>query len=169
MARAVRHLGKALADEINQGRRVRAIIDEIAKAKESSTLVIARRTKRFRDSCDSDGASIAIDTAANKADLSSSAFEFLQLVVAACERDEGACRELVRVAVLLAPHLPGKSGRPIAVETCTHLLFQRALEHAGHRSRYTNSDRYDGNFVDPVTRATRLATNKPRFRPCGRI
>ena len=47
MTRAVHRLGKVLADEINQGRRVRAIIDEIVKAKDCSTLMISRRAKRF--------------------------------------------------------------------------------------------------------------------------
>jgi hypothetical protein len=165
MARAAHHLGKVLADEINQGRRVRAVIDEIAMAKESSTLVIARRAKRFRDECDSDGAGMAIDKAIMKAGLSSGAIEFCQLVEATCERDEGACRELGRTAALLAPHLPTKSGRPISMETYTHLMFHRYLEHIGHRRSYTYSELEGGNFVDPVTAATRLAVNKPRFSP----
>src|ERR1700739_4313285 len=63
-ARAVHHFGNALADEINETRRARAIIDELVKAKDCSTLVIARRAKRFRDECDSHGACIAIDRAA---------------------------------------------------------------------------------------------------------
>jgi hypothetical protein len=39
--RAIHHLGNVLADEINQGRRVRAIIDEMAKTKDCSTLELA--------------------------------------------------------------------------------------------------------------------------------
>jgi hypothetical protein len=113
-ARAVHYLGQVLADETNQGRHVRAIVDEIVKAKDCSTLAIARRAKRFRDECNSEGASVALDRAAKKAGLSSGAMEFDRLVEAACERDEGACRELGRTAVLLAPHLPAKSGRPIS-------------------------------------------------------
>ena len=45
ITRAVHRLGKVLAEEINQGRRVRAIIDEIVKAKDCSTLVISRRAR----------------------------------------------------------------------------------------------------------------------------
>jgi len=165
MKRVVHHLGKVLADEINQGRRVRAIIDEIAKAKDGSTLVMARRAKRFRDECGSHGASIAIDRATEKAGLSFGAIEFDQLIGAACERHEVACRELGRTAALLAPHLPDKRGRPISVETCVHIMFQRYLEHVGRRSSYTYSEIEDGDYVDPVTLATRLAMNKPSFIP----
>jgi hypothetical protein len=127
--------------------------------------VIARRAKRFRDECDSNGASIAIDKAAKKAGLSSGAMEFDRLVEAACERDEGACRELGRTAVLLAPHLPAKSGRPISTATCIHLMVLTMLEHEGKYSAYTYSDFERPGFVDPATQATRLALNKPRFSP----
>jgi hypothetical protein len=163
--RAVHYLGQILADEINQGRDVRAVVDEIVKAKDCSTLVIARRAKRFRDECDSDGASVAIDNAAKKAGLSSSSTEFGRLIEAACERDEGACRELGRTAVLLAPHLPARSGRPISTATCIHAVLLRMLEHEGKYSAYTYSDFKRRDFVDPVTHATRLALNKPRFSP----
>jgi hypothetical protein len=163
--RTVHYLGQLLADETNQGRRVRAIIDEIVKARESSTLVIARRAKRFRDECDSHGACVAIDGAAKKAGLSCSTAEFRQLIDAACERDEGACRELGRTAVLLAPHLPAKSGRPISTATCIHLMLLTMLEHEGNYSAYTYSDLERPDFVDPVTQATRQALNKPRFSP----
>jgi hypothetical protein len=94
--RAVHYAGQLLADETNQGRRVRAIIDEIVKTKDCSTLVIARRAKRFRDECESDGASVAIDQAAKKAGLSSGSTEFGRLIEAACERDEGACLSRTR-------------------------------------------------------------------------
>jgi hypothetical protein len=163
--RAVHYVGQILADEINQGRHVRAVVDEIVKAKDCSMLVIARRAKRFRDECDSEGASVALDRAAKKAGLSSGALQFVQHIEAACERDEGACRELGRTAALLAPHLPAKSGRPISTATCIHLMLLRMLEHEGNYSAYTYSDFKRHDFVDPVTQATRLALNKPRFSP----
>jgi hypothetical protein len=165
MTRAVRQLGKVLADQINQGRRVRAIIDEMEKMEDCSTLVISRRARRLRDLCDLDGAQVAITTAAQKAGLSVDLTEFNQLLQSACARDKTACRELARIAARLAPYLPEKSGRPISVETCTHLMFQRCLEHFGHRSSYTYSEIEHGAYVDHVTHATRLAVNKPRFSP----
>jgi hypothetical protein len=165
MTRAIHHLGKVLADETNQGRRVRAIIDEIVKAKDCGTLVISRRAKRFRDECDSDGAHVAINKAVKQADLSAGATEFYQLIEAACRRDRGACRELGRTAELLRPHLRGKSGRPISLQTCIHIMFQRHLEYAGVQSAYTYSEIEGDDFVDPVTQATRLAVNNPEFSP----
>jgi hypothetical protein len=163
--RAVHHLGQLLADETNQGRRVRAVIDELVKTKDCSTLVIARRAKRFRDECDSHGACIAIDRAAKEAGLSCDYAEFRQLIDAACERDKGACREVGCTAVLLAPHLPAKSGRPISAATCIHLMLLTMLEHEGKNSAYTYSELERGDFVDAVTQATRLALSKPRFSP----
>jgi hypothetical protein len=165
MTRAVHRLGKVLADEINQGRRVRAIIDEIVKAKDCSTLVISRRAKRFRDECDSHGAHVAINKAVKQTDLSMDATEFNQLIEAACQRDQGACRELARTAELLRPHLRGKNGRPISLETCIHIMFQRHLEYAGVQGAYTYSEIEGDDFVDPVTQATRLAVNNSDFSP----
>jgi hypothetical protein len=165
MTRAVRQFGRVLADQINQGRQVRAIADEIAKTKDRSTLVNSRRARRLRDLCDLDGAQVAIRTAAQTAGLSVDLTEFNQLLQSACARDETACRELAQMAARLAPHLPEKSGRPISVETCTHLMLLRCLEHFGHRSSYTYSEIEGGDYVDPVTHATRLAVNKPGFSP----
>ena len=48
MTRQMHRLGHLLANEINEGRRVRAIVDEIAKAKNSSALVISRRAGKLR-------------------------------------------------------------------------------------------------------------------------
>ena len=121
--------------------------------------------EEIRDECDSDGAQIAIDNAAKKAGLSLDAVEFDQLIAGACERDEGVCRKLGRTAELLAPYLPGKSGRPISTETCIHLMLQRWLEHASVASAYTYSEIDGGDFVDPATQATRLAVNDPGFSP----
>ena len=67
--RAVHYLGQILANETRQGRRGRTIVDEIVKSKDCSTLAIARRAKRFRDECDLDGASVALDRAAKRAGL----------------------------------------------------------------------------------------------------
>jgi hypothetical protein len=126
-------------------------------------LVISRRAKRFRDECDSDGAHVAINKATKQANLSTDATEFNQLIKAASHRNQGACRELGRTAEILAPHLPGKSGRPISLETCIHIMFQHQLEYVGVQGAYTFSEIEGGDFVDPVTQATRLAVNNPDF------
>jgi hypothetical protein len=44
-------------------------------------------------------------------------------------------------------------------------MFLKSLEHEGIGSAYTYSEIEGGDFVDRVTRATRLALNKPRFSP----
>ena len=166
MTRMIHHWGELQADEINEGRRVAPMIDGIAKAHGRSTLVIARRAKRFRDACSTVEAQYLIESAIAKAGLPQTSQEFNQLVGLACERDETACRDLVRTARQLARHLPEKRGRPISAETCIHLYFQRHLESWGIDSAYTYSENDDINdFVDRVTHATRLAVNNPRFSP----
>jgi len=166
MTRLIHHWGELQAAEIDEGRRVRAIIDEIARANGRGVLVISRRAKRFRDECSSLEAQDLIDGAVRKAGLSLTATEFSQLIALACQRDKTACRDLAGMAKQLAPHLPEKRGRPISAETCAHIFLLRHLESWGIDRAYTYSeeDGYD-DFVDPVTQATRIAANNPRFSP----
>ena len=44
-------------------------------------------------------------------------------------------------------------------------MFQRHLEYGGVQGSYTYSEIEGGDFVDPVTQATRLAVNNPDFSP----
>ena len=98
MTRLIYHWGKLFAAEINEGRRVRVIIDEIAKTKDCSALAVSRRAKKLRDECGNSDVQDLIDGAAQKAGLWSTTTEFNLLIDAACERDEAACRELGQMA-----------------------------------------------------------------------
>src|SRR5271166_6629032 len=149
VTRLIHRRGELLADEINEGRRVRAIIDQIAKAKGRNALVTSRRAERFRDECNSLEARDLIDEASQKAGLMTTAAEFNQLAEGACARDEAACLDLGQMAEQLAPHLPEKRGRPISPETCIHIFLQRHLESLGIKRAYTYSET-DSNddFVD---------------------
>jgi hypothetical protein len=51
MAYQICRWGRNLADEINEGRKVRAIIDKIAEARGRIALVMSRRAQSFRDQC----------------------------------------------------------------------------------------------------------------------
>jgi hypothetical protein len=167
MTHQTHRMGQLLAEEINTGRRIRAVMDEIAKRKDFSALVISRRAKKFLDECSSERAQVVIDGAARKAGLRLTTSEFSELVEAACERNQAACRRLVWMAQQLAPHLPEKRGRPISIETCTHMVFQELVAGGGICPSYTFSEVNGDDFVDPVTQATRLAVNNPRFSPLG--
>ena len=165
-ASQIRHWGELLAAEFNEGRRVRAIIDEIAKADGRSTLVMSRRAMKFRDECSSVEAQDHVELAMKKAGLSASAYEFKRLVGLASERDEEACHDLGRIARQIAPHLPDKRGRPISVATCTHIFLLRHFEAMGKSRAFTvATDDEIGDFVDEATLATRLAMDQPRFSP----
>jgi hypothetical protein len=166
MAYQICRWGKNQAEEINEGRRVRASIDKMADAEGRSALVMSRRAKNFRDQCRRLEAQYLIDGAIKKANFSLTPVEFHTLVELACERDETACRDLGRMSKHLAPHLPEKRGRPISEETCIHLFLLRHLESWGINHAYTWSEKDDNNgFVDPVTQATRLALHNDRFSP----
>jgi hypothetical protein len=80
MAHQICHWGRNLASEINEGRRVRAIIDKMADARGRSTLVMSRRAKNVRDECRSVEARDLIEGAIEKANLPLTAIEFDKLV-----------------------------------------------------------------------------------------
>ena len=164
MAHQICHWGENLAAELNEGRKVRAIIDKMADSGGRSALVMSRRAKNFRDKCCSVEARHHIEGAIKKANLSLTAVEFDKLVELACERDETACRDLGRLSQQLAPHLPDKRGRPISAETCIHLFLLRQLESSGIQCAYTSSIDNAG-FTDPVTQATQLALGNGGFSP----
>jgi hypothetical protein len=164
MAHQICHWGENLAAQLNEGRKVRAIIDKMADSGGRSALVMSRRAKNFRDKCRSVEARHHIEGAIKKANLSLTAVEFDKLVELACERDETACRDLGRLSQQLAPHLPDKRGRPISAETCIHLFLLRWLESSGIQCAYTSSIDNAG-FTDPVTQATQLALGNGGFSP----
>lgn len=155
---------QVMAAQLNEGRKVRAIIDKMADSGGRSALVMSRRAKNFRDICRSVEARHHIEGAIKKANLSLTAVEFDKLVELACERDETACRDLGRLSQQLAPHLPDKRGRPISAETCVHLFLLRWLESSGIQCAYTSSIDNAG-FTDPVTQATQLALGNGGFSP----
>ncbi len=164
MAHQICHWGENLAAQLNEGRKVRAIIDKMADSGGRSALVMSRRAKNFRDKCRSVEARHHIEGAIKKAKLPLTAVEFNKLVELACERDETACRDLGRLSQQLAPHLPDKRGRPISAETCIHLFLLRQLESSGIQCAYTSSIDNAG-FTDPVTQATQLALGNGGFSP----
>jgi hypothetical protein len=164
MAHQICRWGENLAAQLNEGRKVRAIIDKMADARGRSALVMSRRAKNFRDKCRSVEARDLIDGAIKKANLLLTAVEFNKLVELACERDETACRDLGRMSQQLAPHLPEKRGRPISDYTCIHLFLLRQLESSGNKCAYTSS-KDNAGFMDPVTQATQLASGNGGFSP----
>jgi hypothetical protein len=164
MAHQICRWGRNQAAEINEGRRVRAILDKMAAAKDRSALVMSRRAKNFRDECRILEARYLIEGAIEKANLSLTAIQFDELVELACKRDETACRDLGRISQQLAPNLPGKRGRPISDYTCTHVFLLQWLESSGIQCAYTSSIDNAG-FTDPVTRATQLASGNGGFSP----
>jgi hypothetical protein len=78
-----------------------------------------------------------------------------EITALAVNRDERACQRLVEIAEALAPNLPDPRGRRVSVGTGVHLFLILHFGSSGHRPAYSWSDE-KGDFVDPLTDATRL-------------
>jgi hypothetical protein len=87
-----------------------------------------------------------------------------EITALAVNRDERACQRLVEIAEALAPYLPDPRGRRVSVGTGVHLFLILHFGSSGHRPAYTWSDE-KGDFVDPLTDATRLFLRDPDFDP----
>jgi hypothetical protein len=165
-AHLIQRLGSQWAAEINDGRRASAIIRQLAKASEASSLVISRRAKKLREVCSAGHADVAIKKAIDGTAAPITLGQFEAVVERACGRDEDACGSLPKMCTLLTAGLPDPRGRPMSDATGVHVFIRRYLDSYGLDGAYTYSDYHDGSdFVDEVTQATRLAVKHPRFSP----
>jgi len=170
-AHHLHRLGSTWAEEINDGRRASAIIGQLAKMSAASSLVISRRAKALRELRRSSRADVAIERAIKETTPSMTVSEFNALVAEACRREEAACASLPKLCELLRAGLSDPRGRPISEATGVHVFVRRHLKSFGFEGAYTyssyaNDDYANGSdFVDDVTKATRLAMKNPRFSP----
>lgn len=165
-ARFLQQCGSNWAAEINDGRRASAVIRQLAKATEASSLVISRRAKTLREVCSPGHAEVAIKKAIERTAAPIMLAEFDALVERACGRDEEACASLPQICKRLTAGLPEPRGRLMSEATGIHVFVRRHFESYGLGAAYTYRDYDDGSdFVDEVTRATRLAVKNPRFSP----
>jgi hypothetical protein len=135
----------------------------IVNASPTSTLLIARRAKVLLPAL-YDWGKDWIKEAIEKPDLQLSYEDFHQIAEKAAEREPKACRKLRDFAKVLFPHLPKARGQPLSTATVTHAVLL-ALAHHGPRARSRTYCPILGDFVDPLTKATRLQFDAPQFSP----
>lgn len=113
---------------------------------------------------DRDEAKGCVSTWLQEAGLPLTAWDVREVAVLAGNSDKDACKRLVEIAKTLLPHLPDPRGRPVSTRTGVHLFLLFYITTPAYRPSYTWSD-IESDFVDPMTRATRVLLNDPNFDP----
>jgi hypothetical protein len=168
MAIAIHHCGKKMAQEERAKRSLASTLGKLARTAGKSTLVISRRAKALRDLLDDEYAGAALNRACQKAKRPELATELLHLMSRAIDRDPAACEMLTARAASLLSYLPKPSGRPVSAATAKHELLLDELHYRGKPRRFTR-DSISDTFVDPATKATRIATGEQSFDPKTRL
>ena len=78
--------------------------------------------------------------------------------------DEGACRELQRLARSILEHLPSSRGRPLQRASVTHEMLLRCTHGMTPEDRAV-CDPVDGYYCDPATKATAAVFGDKSFNP----
>jgi hypothetical protein len=90
--------------------------------------------------------------------------QFREALEAAALGDPAACRRAVQMAAVIAPHLAVRRGPRTKPASLAHELFLTYLNGRSHSTSYT-WDELSGDFVDPLTRGTRVSFDDPDFDP----
>ena len=99
-----------------------------------------------------------------EAGLPLTAWDVREVAVLAGNGDKDACKRLVEIAKTLLPYLPDPRGRPVSTGTGVHLFLLFYITTPAYRPSYTWSD-IESDFVDPMTRASRVLLGDPNFDP----
>ena len=91
-------------------------------------------------------------------------FEFIRCLKLADEGNEEACLRVTEIAAAVVPHLTISCGPKISAESIAHEYFLEEMVSRINPSHYTWSND-EGDFSDPVTRATRREFNDNDFDP----
>lgn len=154
--------GELLQAEILLGRRIGALVREIASQQEECALAISRCALKLRALCESGDGSPAIADAIAEAGVKPIHFD--DVLERASARDRAACSELGRLCVLLSPFVPDPRGRPISRASSTHKMLLYHMRRCDRNSGYTFNPCIE-DYGDPATLATRAAFGQERFCP----
>jgi hypothetical protein len=103
-----------------------------------------------------------IETIFDKAGFSGT--EFVSLLKSAIEGRDVERRRIAEIAAALAPFASVSRGRKVSAASAAHQFFLEGIVGLTKSRAYTWSD-LEGNFTDPMTRATRLEFKDPDFDP----
>jgi len=133
-------------------------------SKSRTPAAVRREASKLRTWLDRDETPPFIETWLQDADLPLITEDLRQIAALAVNRDESACERLVEIAKALLPYLPDPRGRPVSRGTGIHLFLLLLIAAPPNRPSYTWSD-VEGDFIDPLTNATRVLLNDPNFDP----
>jgi hypothetical protein len=164
-ARLIVALGAQWArDRVEIEKPLAGVLRGLSKKTQGKSHTLMRNAKRLQTWLDRDDAKAFVATWLEEAGLPLTVEDVRQIAALGGNRDETACERLVEIAKALLPHLPDPRGRPVSSGTGVHLLLLFYISTPAYRPSYTWRD-VESDFVDPVTRATRVLLNNPNFDP----
>jgi hypothetical protein len=156
MARIVIRHGERCAAESGWHRRV---FDAVRFLAEPARGAILRRAQLLLEAWDKTS---IIETVFDEIGLSET--EFIGLLKALVEGRVVDCRRITEIAAQLAPHLSLGRGPKISESSAAHEFFLAAIERITGAHAYT-WNAFQADFIDPVTKATRIEFNEADFDP----
>ena len=163
MARFIVFTGVRWAEErVEIEKPLSGLLRRLCKSRTSA--VVRRAADKLRIWLDRDDAASLIGTWLQDGDLPLWAHDLRQIAASAVNRDENACERLVEIANALRPYLPDPRGRPVSRGTGIHLYLLSWFTSPTRTPAYT-WDPVAGDFVDRLTKATRILLNDPNFDP----
>ncbi len=143
MARFILFTGVRWAEErVEVEKPLAGVLRRFSKSRTSA--VVRRAADKLRIWLDRDEAASLIETWLQEADLPLLAHDLRQIAASAVNRNENACARLVEIAI--------------------HLFLLSWFRSPTRRPAYT-WDPVEEDFVDPLTKATRILLNDPNFDP----
>jgi len=97
-------------------------------------------------------------------DASLDDFAFVKALELAAEGDEVACRRVTEIAATIAPYVSIPRGPKVSAASAAHEFLLEELGQVTGSRAYTWRDE-EGKCTDPLTEATRLEFNDPKFDP----
>src|SRR5260370_21354390 len=166
MARVIHICGERWARERTEIEKPLAgVLRRLADEAKATPPVVSRRAKALQQWLDrGDDVDVFFRTWLAEAGSRLSTQDLREITMLAANRDESACQRLVEIAEALAPYLPDPRGSRVSAGTGVHLFLILHFGSSSYRPAYTWSDE-KGDFVDPLTTATRLFLHDPDFDP----
>jgi hypothetical protein len=166
MARVIHICGERWARERTEIEKPLAgVLRRLADEAKATPPVVSRRAKALQQWLDrGDDVDVFFRDWLEEAGSRLSTQDLREITMLAANRDESACQRLVEIAEALAPYLPDPRGRRVSTGTGVHLFLILHFGSSSYRPAYTWSDEKE-DFVDPLTKATRLFLGDPYFDP----
>jgi hypothetical protein len=163
MGRFVHYCAEQLQAEQKATRTVTIAFGKFVK-NGTSTLRISRAASRLSATLEQNGCLSTLTEILDAAGVPEPSCDIRLLIDRAKQKDVASGDQLVQAAKGLVAKLPDPRGKLTSIETLTHAAFDGLRSSLGEALGDTWDDLV-GDFVDPATRASRAALNKPKFNP----